>query len=181
MIFLITNLEIVPYNTLLLKIRSASLNGADAILLRENNLNDDDYERLLIAALEMTTNTKTEIIVCHRPEIARRFNLKLHSRFSERLDESYSISTHSEEEILVIKDHQYCFYSHVFSTDCKKGLPPRTSLPLKSHTNSIALGGVTLKTLPKLEGICQHIGVMSEWLLTPSIGDLIHKYRSFGY
>lgn len=181
MIFLVTNLNMCPRNEMLLRIREAALSGANFVLLRENQLSEEAYKEFALTILQVLSNTSTELIVCHRPQIAKLLNLKLHNRYSELSENSFSVSTHQLSEVKKVPGEIYCFYGHVFETDCKRGLEPRYMTPLKHHHNSVALGGVNLNNIHALKGMTQHIAMMSSWLKTEELSNMIKKMISYGY
>lgn len=181
MIFFITNTNLCSNNQLLLKIREASLAGVDYILLRENTLSDIAYHNLALSCLQMMAGTKTELVVCHRPIVAKALNLKIHNRFVEKTEESFSVSTHCVEELKSLSQDTYGFYSNVFETCCKPGKKPIPRAGLTEHVNSVALGGVNRKNLELLNGYTQHIAVMSEWLKSEDLNGLIKFYRKNEY
>lgn len=177
MIFLFTDMSRFPLNTLLLKIREASLAGADYIMIRDNQLSDFDYYNLVLSAIQMTTGTRTEIVVCHRDNIGDQLGLKKHNRFKERTSDSFTVSIHSREELAEL-DHQLFFYSPIFPSTCKPGVPPKGLS--WHHDRMIALGGVNQQTVHQLIGV-HHIGIMSEWLMSDKLYDLILYYKRLGY
>ena len=176
MICLFTNLKLCGESKLLLKIREASLAGVDYIYLRENDLADKEYSSLALSAVQMMIGTRTELVVCHKDHIADKYNLKKHNRYLERTQKSFTVSVHTEEEA---KDIEGCFfYSPIFETNCKPGV---RSVGLNfSHKNLIALGGINKTKIKKLKHI-NHIGIMSEWLETEDVFQLIKFYKSYGY
>lgn len=177
MIFLFTDMSKCGHGQLLLRIREAALAGVDYILIRENHLDDDSYYDLTLSALQMLTGTKTEIVVCHRDSIANRLGLKKHNRYDERTEESFTVSTHSISEANALQNKLF-FYSPVFPSTCKPGVKPK-GLSF-THPNMIALGGINRKTVGALEAI-HHIGIMSEWVESKELYDLIKYYRKLGY
>lgn len=181
MIFLITNKNLVTHNVLLMKIRAAALAGVDYILLRENQLNDQAYFDLALSVMQMLTGTRTELVICHRPRIAEELGLKQHARYQERTAQSFSVSTHSKEELVALDPNQYAFYGNVFETTCKPSLGARGLDALNCHPNAIALGGINLTTLHMLDDRVKHIGIMSEWLAVEDLRTYIGRLREKGY
>ncbi|MCH4890365.1 hypothetical protein EZV73_22470 [Acidaminobacter sp. JC074] len=177
MIFLFTNRLACGDNALLLKIREASLAGADYILLRENDLSDKAYKDFALSALQMMTGTETDLVICHRDHIADELKLKKHNRFYDYKNDSFTVSIHGEEEYKKINGGLF-FYSPIFPSKCKPGVKEK-GLFFKKE-GMIALGGVTLDKLKLLDGI-DHIGVMSEWLETDNTFELIRNYKISGY
>jgi len=177
MLFFITNRKACGELKLLLKTREAALAGVDYILLRENDLEDDDYGKLAVSMLQMLAQTKTELIICHRDVIADKLGLKKHNRFHERTPTSFTVSTHSEMEVHALND-QLFFYSPVFETTCKEGVKAKGIDHIKS-SNVIALGGITIEKSEKLP--VDHVAVMSEWLSSNTLYDLVKAYKKYGY
>jgi thiamine monophosphate synthase len=181
MIFLITNTSLCSENLLLLKIREAALNGVDYILLRENTLDSEVYYQLALSVSQMLSGTKTELIVCHRNDIAKKLNLKCHNRFKERVKETFTVSVHNQEELLMVDKNQYPMFSNVFETSCKPGKKPIDHGDLGHHDNTIALGGINQSTICQLNNAVKHVAVMSEWLFEDDLKALIRSYRLYGY
>jgi len=180
-IFFITHGKNLTQGQLLLKVRAAAMEGVDYILLRENHLSHQAYLSLAQSVQQMLSQSKTQLVVCHRPKVADLLGVKLHSRFQERLGDSFSVSTHSVEEMLQVKEDQFCFYGNVFETDCKKGLAGRGPEALGYHKQAVALGGVTLTTAPLLVEHTKNIGLMSSWQTSEDIGALIRQLRQHGF
>lgn len=176
MICLITNRNICGESKLLLKIREASMAGVDYIYLRENDMSDEAYLALALSCLQMMTGSRTELVVCHRDHIANMLELKKHNRFHERTDQSFTVATHHEDEAKQIKG--YYFYSPIFETLCKPGVETKGLSFIES--NMIALGGIKLERLEALKGV-QHVAIMSEWLESNHVFDLVKAYRNNGY
>ncbi|MBI9013581.1 MAG: thiamine phosphate synthase [Clostridiales bacterium] len=177
MLFFITNRNACGELKLLLKTREAALAGVDYILLRENDLGDDEYRKLAVSMLQMLTQTKTELVICHRDVIADELGLKKHNRFHERTSASFTVSTHSEMEVYSLND-QLIFYGPVFETTCKEGVKAKGIDHIKS-SNVIALGGITIEKSEKLK--VNHVAVMSEWLSSNTVYDLVKAYKKYGY
>lgn len=181
MIFLITDRKSCTTNELIRRIRSAAMAGADYVLLRENDMENDGYYQLALSILQILTGTKMELVICHRPEIAKALGLKLHSRFAEMTVDSFSVSTHTIEEIRCVPKEKFAFYGNVFYTNCKPGVFPKQHAPLKLHNKSIALGGISLKNVHELAGYTMHIGVMSGWLTCDDVELYIKTFKKKGY
>jgi len=177
MLFFITNRKACGELKLLLKTREAALAGVDYILLRENDLKDDDYKNLAVSMLQMLTQTKTELVICHRDAIADELGLKKHNRFHERTQVSFTVSTHNEMEVNAL-DEQLFFYSPVFETICKEGVKAKGIDHIK-NSNVIALGGISIENSEKLP--VNHVAVMSEWLSSNALYDLVKAYKKNGY
>lgn len=181
MIFLITNSQGLSQGQLLLKVRAAGLSGADYIMLRDNDLSDQAYEKLAQSMVQMLSQSPARLVVCHRPHIAKKLGCLLHSRFGQHTEESFSVATHAKEEMLSLAGHHYCFYGHVFKSKCKPGLDPRGMEALKCHGNAVALGGINEGTVVALKGRVHHIALMSSWLEADDIRSLLKYYKGQGF
>lgn len=177
MLFFITDRKLCGDLKLLLKTREAALAGVDYILLRENDLDDDAYKNLAVSMLQMLVQTKTELVICHRDHIAQVLGLKKHNRYIEKTDSSFTVATHTEEEVENVSN-QLFFYSPVFETDCKKGVVAKGISHIKSD-HVIALGGITISRVKDLT--VSHLAVMSEWLTTENVYELVKQYKTYGY
>lgn len=162
---------------LLLKTREAALAGVDYILLRENDLDDEAYENLALSMSQMMIQTSSELVICHRDHIADKLGLKKHNRFIEKTKDSFTVATHTLDEIERLDD-QLFFYSPVFETDCKKGMKGKGIDHIKSD-HVIALGGISLEKSKDLP--VKHVAVMSEWLTCDDVYNLVKAYKLIGY
>ncbi len=181
MIFFITDGKKLSQGQLLSKIRAAALSGVDYIMLRENHLSDESYLALASSVQQIVDQTHTDLVVCHRPKIAEILGVHLHSRFHERLDVSFSVATHSKEEMQVIDQATYCLYGHVFESACKEGLAPRGYHELSGHKKAVALGGINLSRAKELMGKAKHLAFMSAWQESEDIRHFIDVLRPMGY
>ncbi|MBP3702925.1 MAG: thiamine phosphate synthase [Lachnospiraceae bacterium] len=137
-----------------------------AIILREKDLPEAEYEKLAQKALKLVEKVcgereksiaKPELILHFYPQVARHLNhLKIHLPmpvFEKEDISGFTIkgaSIHSVEEAVRAEalGATYLTASHIFPTDCKKGVPPKGLDFLKEvveavHIPVYALGGIT--------------------------------------
>lgn len=133
--------------------------NADVLILREKDLPLSLYRELASDLISCCKEKKSEIILHSYIECCRTLNhKKLHLPmpvFKENLTllndfETVGISVHSAEEAIFAQNHNasYVIYSHIFPTDCKKGLPAKGLEALENVCKSVnipvyALGGIT--------------------------------------
>lgn len=159
-----------------------------AILLREKDLSEEEYEKMLYACKEIC-GEKVPLIAHTYLQAAKRAGIKgihlplpfLRSCRLETEDrpvlEYFSeigTSIHDVTEALEAQQlgASYLFAGHIFATDCKKGIPGRglTFLSKVCQEVSIpvyAIGGMNEKNLPLMmkmgaAGSCMMSGFMKE-------------------
>lgn len=134
--------------------------GVSAVILREKDLSEQEYEALARDAIEICDAKGIPLYLHTYTETAKHLNCQqIHlplSRFLQ-MDESeknafreIGVSIHSVKE--AIKAEQagaaYVTAGHIFPTDCKKGLEPRGLAFLSEVCRSVtipvyAIGGIT--------------------------------------
>lgn len=161
------------------KIASANPTG---IILREKDLNEDEYKELAIRVLEICENYKTPCIlhsfVCVAAELnCNALHLPLHILRSLSIEDKARFSTlgascHSAEDAIEAEKLgcTYITAGHVFDTDCKKGLPGRGLEFLQNVCESVsipvyAIGGINTDNIAKVRdtgatGACVMSGTM---------------------
>lgn len=137
--------------------------GIDTIHLRKPDSDVDDCRRLL---KELTDSERERIVIHDHPELYNEFSLKgIHLNKNVRcLPEGYAgfrtRSCHTFEEVLRYKDEcDYVFLSPIFDSISKAGYKSGfTAEALQEASDAgiidekvVALGGVTLDSLPYLE------------------------------
>lgn len=144
------------------KIERALQQKPDALILREKDLTEEEYERLAVVVLRLCHHYNVKCFLNNFVKSAIR--LKAHriqlsiSRFleltaSER--DAFSeiiVSVHSVDEALLAesKGADAIIAGHIFSTDCKKGVPPRGLAFLSDVCQAVtipvyAIGGIHMK------------------------------------
>lgn len=149
--------------------------GVPKILLREKDLTPEEYKVLASAVLSICKDTKTKCILHHFADVAMdletdaiHLSLPVAKIKQEQLlaFSCVGISTHSIEQVKEAEalGASYVTYGHVFSTDCKKGVPPRGLLSLAEIAKGTslpvyAIGGIRTDNLRQAvfagaEGVC---------------------------
>lgn len=133
----------------------AAAGGVDAIQIREKDLSDDEYERLLDSVIE-AASPQVRVVVNSRPEIAARCGADIH--FSENMspvidgvaDDARltSRSMHSRIRVEPGPAVDYLLAGHLFPTSSKLGLSPMGAEGLRRIVASapvpvLAIGGIT--------------------------------------
>lgn len=108
----------------------------DYVILREKDLTEAEYEKFARLVLDGWKETQEKLILHTYVGVARRLgHLRIHLpmpefvRWQNDLDDfaEKGVSTHSLDEALYAQEHgaDYITASHIFATDCKRGLEPR--------------------------------------------------------
>ncbi|MCD2492636.1 thiamine phosphate synthase [Lacrimispora sp. NSJ-141] len=120
----------------------AALPKPDMVILREKDLSEAEYEALARQVILLCREYQTECILHTYPHAAERLgHWKIHLSLPslEKMQDSgewyeikslfdmtgVSVHSVSEAERAVRLGADYLTAGHVFSTDCKKGVPPR--------------------------------------------------------
>ena len=131
-----------------------------AIVLREKHLNEAEYYELAVKVLEVCNKHNkpyilhnyidTAINLKHR---AIHLPLPVFEKSTNKLKkfDVIGVSVHSVEQAVMAEKlgATYITYGHIFSTDCKKDLPPRGVDSIKKILNAVnipvySLGGITV-------------------------------------
>lgn len=134
-----------------------SLTEYKYVILREKDLSTNEYYNLAKKAIAVSD----KIILHSFIDVAINLEYyKIHIPFNifikniETLNnfDIVGVSTHSKEEAKICEKlgADYITYSHIFETDCKKGLKPKGLLALADVCSSVnipvyALGGINEK------------------------------------
>ena len=108
----------------------------DYVILREKDLTEAEYEKFARLVLDGWKETQEKLLLHTYIGVARRLgHLRIHLpmpefvRWQNDLDDfaEKGVSTHSLDEALYAQEHgaDYITASHIFATDCKRGLEPR--------------------------------------------------------
>ncbi|MBE6067184.1 MAG: thiamine phosphate synthase [Clostridium lundense] len=165
-----------------------------AIMLREKDLSLEEYEHLAIKAKEICDINEVPLIINKNIEVASKLKLpNIHLSISDLRkykSELYQFtnigaSVHSLFEAKEAEDlgASYLIAGHIFSTDCKKGVPPRGLSFLKEVCNCasipvFAIGGITKDKVKDVinagaAGMC----IMSEAMTCPNPVELSDIFR----
>ena len=166
----------------LVRIESIAKSGVKAIILREKDMQDEEYEALARQVIDICRDNNTLCILHSFVQVANRLkhnsiHLPMPAFRSLSIDsrkgfEIIGASCHSVKEA-VEAEGLGCTYitaSHVFETDCKSGLKPRgldfvTDVSNAVHIPVYGLGGIT-ETNAKLvlKSGATGIGIMSGFM-----------------
>ncbi len=170
------------------RIKRIYRSGVDKIILREKDLSDEEYINMAVKCREICGD---KLYINSRAAIAKEIGVKnIHMpirlfKGKEGFD-CAGVSVHSKDEALKaqILGADYVIAGHIFSTDCKKGLPPRGVDYIKDISSAVdipvyAIGGITKETVTLLKdsgisGIC----VMSGLMKTPEPEKLIEYLKN---
>lgn len=175
------------------RIRQIALGKPQAIMLREKDLSSSDYEALALQVKKICAVNHVPLIINQNISVAKNLELPhLHlsianlRRFQAEVPRFFTgVSVHSVEEA---KEAQalgasYVIAGHIFSTNCKKGVPPRGLTFLQDVCQAVslpvyAIGGITQDRLPDViqtgaKGVC----IMSEAMTCPHPTDLTKIFR----
>lgn len=154
-----------------------------AIILREKDLSEADYERLAAEVLAICERYGTPCVLHSFTGIARRLgaaSIHLPLPILRRTDSSelsafktIGASCHSVEDA-VEAERLGCTYitaGHIFATDCKRGVPPRGTEFLRTICKSVsipvyAIGGISTENISAVRragaaGACMMSGLMT--------------------
>lgn len=156
--------------------------SADAIILREKDLTENEYKKLAESVTELCQKYHVECILHTFVQTAISLGTRnIHVpipvllRMSEEEKKHFDkigTSCHSVEDALFAEKNgcSYIVAGHIFETDCKRGVPPRginflNHIIEKVNIPVFAIGGINDKTVGLLtdmdiSGIC----MMSEYM-----------------
>lgn len=147
----------------------------DALVLREKDLTQEEYENLAKKVLDICQKTGTKCILHKYVTVAQKLKADgIHLSVEDGMKyekalkgfSTVGISTHSPEQIQQAEQlgATYGFYGHVFLTDCKKGVPPRGLDHLRKscqngHIPIYAIGGIQKENIKSVidagaKGVC---------------------------
>ena len=179
---------------LLDRIEKISRSGVRGIVLRERDLNEEEYTTLATAAIEICRRHKTTCILHGFSRIAaslgcRSVHMPLPALRSLSCEERkffrvLGASCHSQAEA-VEAEKLGCTYitaGHIFDTDCKKGLPGRGIEFLRRVCESVsipvyAIGGISAGNIADVRsagaaGVCVMSGAMTCRDIEKYLGEL---------
>lgn len=193
MIIFVTNRKLCR-DHFLNRIEKLALGRPNAIMLREKDLNEAEYETLAAEVKERCAKHQVQILINQEIAAASKLNLPaVHlsmqnlRKFSNQLHSFQKIgaSVHSLEEALEAQELgvHYLIAGHIFATDSKKGLPPR-GLPFleeicrNAEVPVFAIGGITKNRVKDVlqtgaKGMC----IMSEAMTCTHPESLANQYR----
>jgi thiamine-phosphate pyrophosphorylase len=164
-----------------------------AIMLREKELSEPDYQELAIKVQEICESHQVNLIINHNLETAEQLkvgavqvsidDLRKKGESLRNFDQ-IGVSVHSVEQAREAErwGANYLIAGHVFPTDCKKGLPARGLRFLKEVCDSVnipvfAIGGISevnykIALMAGAKGVC----IMSEAMTTDHPETLTQRF-----
>lgn len=190
-IYLITNRNLVSEEKYYKTIREAEKAGIDKIILREKDLNNDQYKELYYNIKSQISNN-TEIIINSKLDIfnevrASRVHLPFEAFMElESVEGAIGVSVHSVEEGIKAdrKGASYILASHIFETKCKEGLKPKGIEFIKDLRRNvkckvIALGGINTDNYKDvIEAGADGIAIMSLLFLSNDVKALVKNFNN---
>lgn len=192
----VTNRHLCPDN-FLHRIEQLACHGIDAVILREKDLPEVQYEYLAKKALQICDRYQVPCVLHHFTQVARnlganRIHLSLPNLQSQpqvaRQFATVGVSVHSlgEAQQAEALGATYLMAGHVFQTDCKKGLPPRGISFLEEICQKVALpvyavGGISPANIGQVKSSGAAGGcLMSTFMACPDIPAEITLLRKSG-
>jgi thiamine-phosphate pyrophosphorylase len=164
-----------------------------AIMLREKELGEPDYQELASKVQEICESHQVNLIINHNLETAEQLkvgavqvsidDLRKKGESLRNFDQ-IGVSVHSVEQAREAErwGANYLIAGHVFPTDCKKGLPARGLRFLKEVCDSVnipvfAIGGISevnykIALMAGAKGVC----IMSEAMTTDHPETLTQRF-----
>ncbi len=193
MLYLITNRNLVKTGNLYSVIEAALLGGVDRVILREKDLSTKDL--LLMASLlsPIIKKYNSSLIINTNFEVAKALNVEgFHIGFQGLKKEYkdfkglFGVSVHSLDEAMeaVKFNADYLLASHIYKTDCKKGLKPKGLKLIEDIKKStdipvIALGGIDPTNIEEVLTEGAHgVAVMSYIMASPDPYHAASKLKS---
>lgn len=184
-------------NNFLQSIEMIAKSDAEAIILREKDLSEEEYYLLAKNVKEICDKYNKKLIIHNFIDIARKLGIKnIQLPFSKfiaeknlhRDFESIGTSVHSVDDAVLAENSgaDYIIAGHIFSTDCKKGLPPRGVGFLSDVCNAVripvyAIGGIDDNSVSKLKEVnCNNFSgvcVMSALMKSDNPQELVQKIK----
>lgn len=155
MLYLITNRRLIKKGNLYTVVLESLRGGLDAVILREKDLSCNELMDIGFKLKGLTNAFGARLIVNGNPYVSKAVNADYyHSSMSNFSVDSvygapFGLSTHSIDDVITAKKlgANYVLLSHIFPTQCKKGLKPK-GLSIISESKDaidmpiIALGGI---------------------------------------
>ncbi|MFP4698088.1 MAG: thiamine phosphate synthase [Eubacteriales bacterium] len=162
MLYLITNRKLIKQSDLYTVVKESVIGGVDVVILREKDLLTKELLEVATELKKITDYYNSKLIINNDIDIAKEINCfgfhigvnQLNKVEDSLLDYKgkVGVSVHNLDEVALAKKFQpdYLLASHIFTTDCKKGLKPKglkliedikkiTDIPI------IGLGGINEK------------------------------------
>ncbi|KYH35306.1 regulatory protein TenI [Clostridium tepidiprofundi DSM 19306] len=192
MLYVITNRKIVRDNNLIKVIKSAVDAGVDAIILREKDLMYDELINLANKIKKIIYNKNILLIINSNKRVAQEIKADgYHVGFSDFIEQKpdfdglVGVSVHSISEAVLAEQNgaDYILISHIFETDCKKGLKPKGTIFIKEvkelvNIPVIALGGINVSNAKQVfDAGADGIAVMSSIMTADEPSKVVRELK----
>jgi thiamine-phosphate diphosphorylase len=193
MLILVTNRKLCM-DGFLQRIQQLVKGKPDAIMLREKDLNFGEFEDLAEKVKGICDEAQVPLIINQNITVAAELKLQnIHFSISDLRKYQNDLfpfmnigaSVHSLSEAVEAQElgATHLIAGHIFSTDCKKGVPPRGLPFLKEICDSVsipvfAIGGITKDRVQDvLETGAKGVCIMSEAMTCQNPVELTKHYR----
>jgi len=193
MLILVTNRKLCM-DDFLLRIQQLATGKPHAIMLREKDLNQGEFEDLAKKVKGICEEVQVPLIINQNITAAVKLKLlNIHFSIGDLRKHQNDLlsfmnigaSVHSLSEAVEAQElgATYLIAGHIFSTDCKKGVPPRGLPFLKEICDSVsipvfAIGGITKNRVKDvLETGAIGVSIMSEAMTCQNPVELTKQYR----
>ncbi|MEQ8198888.1 MAG: thiamine phosphate synthase [Clostridiaceae bacterium] len=194
-IYLITNRKSVEdYEEFLKKIDQCTSCGVEKVILREKDLQEDELLELAVKVKEITDKNNGYLIINSNIKVAKKikaYGVHLPFRMfretpKEELEDfpDIGVSAHTLDEAIYADRNgaSYVIISHIFSTDCKKGLEPKGTAFIKDVKESVkcrvvSLGGILPSNIEEvMDAGSDCAAVMSTLMKSENIHLTLERY-----
>jgi thiamine-phosphate diphosphorylase len=193
MLIFVTNRKLCK-DDFLNRIHQLAKGKPHAIMLREKDKSLEEYEELAMKINNICEVHQVPLIINQNISVAANLGRRnIHLSMENLPKYKYDLhpflqigaSVHSVDEGKEAQDlgATYLIAGHIFSTDCKKGFPPRGLPFLKEVCDSVsipvfAIGGITTDkikdvTMTGAKGVC----IMSEAMTCLNPEELVNHFR----
>lgn len=193
MLILVTNRKLCK-DDFLQRIQQLVQSKPNAIMLREKDLNGGEFEDLAKKVKGICDVSQVPLIINQNVTTAAKLKLlNIHLSISDLRKHQNDLlpflnigaSVHSVSEAAEAQKlgASYLVAGHIFSTDCKKGVPPRGLPFLKEICESVsipvfAIGGITNNRVKDvLETGAKGVCIMSEAMTCQNPSELKMQFR----
>lgn len=176
MIYVVTNRILVEKGTILQAVERAAISGAQAVILREKDLEFKDLLLLGSQVKNITDRYDVPLIINGSIKVAKLINaygVQLTYEAMNSVGESgsirFGVSIHSVEEAIEAekKSAKYIIAGNIYDTSCKPGLKGKGIKFVKELSNNIsipiiAIGGINISNAKEvMESGASGVAIMS--------------------
>lgn len=147
--------------------KTANNPNVSAVILREKDLQPYEYEKLAASVLTICSNAHQKCILHNFADVAQKLKcphihlpLNVLQNTNIHKFETVGSSVHSLNQLFFAQRQgaTYVTAGHIFSTDCKKGVPPRgikflEEIKSNSSVPVYAIGGIDFNNLSKIQQV----------------------------